>query len=222
VKKHILIVEDEEHLADALSHNLQFEGYATTLAFDGEEGLRAAQAIQFDLVILDIMLPKLDGLELCRRLRATGNRVPILFLTADTAQIEGLRENGPLGIHSPEAMRIPGLLLLPDGAGAGERFEGVFAHEDLLDLLYLLVSPGDAPAPRKFLERHRVVSVGLGGGLAASAGHLCVESPLRCYGVEGRWHLRPLTPSATPRLLAALRQFAADDAALWPAPLAPR
>ena len=76
MKKHILIVEDEEHLADALSHNLQFEGYATTHAPDGEEGLKLAQTIQFDLVILDIMMPKLDGLEVCRRLRASGNKVP--------------------------------------------------------------------------------------------------------------------------------------------------
>jgi two-component system alkaline phosphatase synthesis response regulator PhoP len=90
MKKHILIVEDEEHLADALSHNLQFEGYATTLAFDGEEGLRLAQMIQFDLVILDIMMPKLDGLEVCRRLRAAGNRVPILFLTAKSSDADRL------------------------------------------------------------------------------------------------------------------------------------
>jgi two-component system alkaline phosphatase synthesis response regulator PhoP len=90
MKKHILIVEDEQHLADALSHNLQFEGYATTLAFDGEEGLRLAQTIQFDLVILDIMMPKLDGLEVCRRLRATGNRVPILFLTAKSTDADRL------------------------------------------------------------------------------------------------------------------------------------
>ncbi len=90
MKKHILIVDDEEHLADALSHNLQFEGYTTTVAYDGEEGLRLAQTIQFDLVILDIMMPKLDGLEVCRRLRATGNRVPILFLTAKSSDADRL------------------------------------------------------------------------------------------------------------------------------------
>jgi len=90
MKNHILIVEDEEHLADALSHNLQFEGYSTTHAPDGEEGLRLAQTIQFDLVILDIMMPKLDGLEVCRRLRATGNRVPILFLTAKASDADRL------------------------------------------------------------------------------------------------------------------------------------
>jgi two-component system alkaline phosphatase synthesis response regulator PhoP len=90
MKKHILIVDDEEHLADALAHNLQFEGFSTTVAYDGEEGLRLAHTIQFDLVILDIMMPKLDGLEVCRRLRATGSRVPILFLTAKAADADRL------------------------------------------------------------------------------------------------------------------------------------
>ncbi len=90
MKKHILIVDDEEHLADALAHNLQFEGYSTTVANDGEEGLRLANTIQFDLVILDIMMPKLDGLEVCRRLRATGSTVPILFLTAKAGDADRL------------------------------------------------------------------------------------------------------------------------------------
>jgi two-component system alkaline phosphatase synthesis response regulator PhoP len=90
MKKHILIVDDEEHLADALAHNLQFEGFSTTVAYDGEEGLSLARTIQFDLVILDIMMPKLDGLEVCRRLRATGSRVPILFLTAKASDADRL------------------------------------------------------------------------------------------------------------------------------------
>lgn len=90
MKKHILIVDDEEHLADALAHNLQFEGFSTTIAYDGEEGLRLARTIQFDLVILDIMMPKLDGLEVCKRLRATGSTVPILFLTAKSADADRL------------------------------------------------------------------------------------------------------------------------------------
>lgn len=90
MKKHILIVDDEEHLAEALAHNLQFEGFSTTVAHDGEEGLRLARTIQFDLVILDIMMPELDGLEVCKRLRATGSRVPILFLTAKSADADRL------------------------------------------------------------------------------------------------------------------------------------
>jgi two-component system alkaline phosphatase synthesis response regulator PhoP len=90
MRKHILIVEDEEHLAQGLAHNLQFEGYATTVAGDGAEGLQLAQSIHFDLVILDIMMPVLDGIEVCRRIRATGNRVPILFLTAKSSDEDRL------------------------------------------------------------------------------------------------------------------------------------
>jgi len=90
MKKHILIVEDEEHLAEALAHNLQFEGYSTTVANDGEEGLKLAQSIHPDLIILDIMMPKLDGLEVCRRLRAGGTRTPILFLTAKSSDADRL------------------------------------------------------------------------------------------------------------------------------------
>ena len=90
MKKHILVVDDEEHLADALAHNLQFEGFSTTIAYDGEEALNLTRTIQFDLVILDIMMPKLDGLEVCRRLRATGSKVPILFLTAKASDADRL------------------------------------------------------------------------------------------------------------------------------------
>jgi two-component system alkaline phosphatase synthesis response regulator PhoP len=90
MKKHILIVDDEEHLADGLAHNLQFEGFTTSVAHDGEEGLRIAGTIQFDLIILDIMMPKMDGLEVCRRLRTTGSKVPILFLTAKSADADRL------------------------------------------------------------------------------------------------------------------------------------
>jgi len=88
MKRHILIVEDEQHLAEALAHNLQFEGYATTVANDGEEGLKLANAMHFDLILLDIMMPKMDGLEVCRRLRAAGSRVPILFLTARASEAD--------------------------------------------------------------------------------------------------------------------------------------
>ena len=90
MKKHILIVEDERHLAEALAHNLQFEGYSATVANDGEEGLRLAQSIHPDLIILDIMMPKLDGLEVCRRLRAGGSRIAVLFLTAKSSDADRL------------------------------------------------------------------------------------------------------------------------------------
>jgi hypothetical protein len=152
-----------------------------------------------------------------RLMRLPPHERPIVFLTADTAQLEGLHAHEPLGIRSLESLRIPGLLLLPDGAYAGRRYEGVFAHEDLLDLLYLLVSPSRDGSGRRFIDRHRAVHVVLGGTIAVSATQMCVSPPLRCFDVEGRWTLRPTEPAAAGRLLDAMRQFAEDDAALWPA-----
>lgn len=122
MKRHILIVEDEEHLADALAHNLQFEGYATTIAHDGEEGLQLAETIQFDLILLDIMMPKLDGIEVCRRIRATGSRVPILFLTAkfsDADRILGLKVGADDYIVKP--FLLEELIL---------RIQGIFRREE--------------------------------------------------------------------------------------------
>jgi two-component system, OmpR family, alkaline phosphatase synthesis response regulator PhoP len=122
VKRHILIVEDEEHLADALAHNLQFEGYNTTVAHDGEQALQLASAIQFDLVILDIMMPKLDGLEVCRRMRAAGNRVPVLFLSAkssDADRLLGLKVGADDYVAKP--FLLEELIL---------RIQGIFRRQD--------------------------------------------------------------------------------------------
>jgi len=84
VRPRILIIEDERALTEVLSYNLEREGYEVTIAHDGIEGLRKAQMQIPDVIILDIMLPGRDGLEVCRELRA-GERtrnVPILMLTA--------------------------------------------------------------------------------------------------------------------------------------------
>ena len=81
----ILIVEDEGKLAGALKRGLEDEGYAVDLAADGEEGLGLAELEPYDLLLLDLMLPKLDGISLCRQLRARGRQLPILMLTARDA-----------------------------------------------------------------------------------------------------------------------------------------
>ncbi len=79
---HILIVEDEPTVIEFLRTGLAYEGYETTIAENGWDGLRYARQKEFDLIILDLMLPDLDGLEVCRRLRNAGNETPILILTA--------------------------------------------------------------------------------------------------------------------------------------------
>ncbi len=79
--EHILIIEDEQKIADFLRRGLTYEGMKVEVCPDGESGLKAARDTPPDLVVLDWMLPGLDGLEVCRRLRAGGS-VPILMLTA--------------------------------------------------------------------------------------------------------------------------------------------
>ena len=78
----ILVVEDEPKLNKGLVEGLQNRGYAVDFAFDGEEGEQMARINDYDVIILDIMLPKRDGLQVCDHLRSIGNHTPILFLTA--------------------------------------------------------------------------------------------------------------------------------------------
>lgn len=78
----ILLVEDEEKLARMVELELRYEGYEVAKAFDGRSGLELAQSGQFDLVLLDIMLPHLSGMEVLRRLRREGNTIPVIMLTA--------------------------------------------------------------------------------------------------------------------------------------------
>ncbi|MEO1340645.1 MAG: response regulator transcription factor, partial [Cyanobacteria bacterium J06635_13] len=78
----ILMVEDEVEIAHAVKAELDYEGYEVSLAHDGLTGLATARQSEFDLILLDWMLPGLTGLEICRRLRQTANSVPIIFLTA--------------------------------------------------------------------------------------------------------------------------------------------
>lgn len=79
--EHILVIEDEQKIADFLRRGLTYEGFRVEVANDGESGLKAARDNPPNLVILDVMLPGLDGIEVCRRLRAGGS-MPILMLTA--------------------------------------------------------------------------------------------------------------------------------------------
>ncbi|MFA5835797.1 MAG: response regulator transcription factor [Bellilinea sp.] len=86
MKERILIIEDDEAIVRVLRRSLAYEGYTVDAAFDGETGLTLARDAHPDLVILDWMLPGMDGLEVCERLRGGGN-IPILMLTAkDTVQ----------------------------------------------------------------------------------------------------------------------------------------
>ncbi|MBZ5682500.1 MAG: response regulator transcription factor [Acidobacteriia bacterium] len=81
----LLIVEDEARMADLLRKGLTEEGHYAVCAFDGVEGLDMAKAYEFDVIILDVMMPKMSGYEMAKRLRAEKNRTPVLMLTAKDA-----------------------------------------------------------------------------------------------------------------------------------------
>ena len=78
----VLVVDDEEYIADAVAMAMRHEGYRVTQAGTGRAALEAAAGFDPDIVVLDVMLPDIDGFEVCRQLRSTGSDVPILFLTA--------------------------------------------------------------------------------------------------------------------------------------------
>ena len=78
----ILVVEDEIKLANAVRRALQLQKYAVDIAYDGQSGLDLAVGESFDLIILDVMLPGIDGMEICRRIRREGIKTPVLMLTA--------------------------------------------------------------------------------------------------------------------------------------------
>lgn len=92
--KRILLVEDEVTLRDTLALNLEVEGFDVVTASDGEKGIDQFRKARFDLIILDVMLPKMDGFTVCETIRLQNDKVPVLFLTAKgTSQdkIQGLK-----------------------------------------------------------------------------------------------------------------------------------
>lgn len=100
----VLVIEDESTLSRLLSYNLTQEGYETTTVENGAEGLQVALKNTFDLIILDIMLPGMNGFEILSRIRATGNRTPIIVLTARNAEqevVQGLKNGADDYITKP-------------------------------------------------------------------------------------------------------------------------
>ncbi len=109
--EHILIVDDEYYILELLSYNLKKEGYHTTLAASGEEALELAQKNRPELIILDLMLPGLDGIEVCRRLKqnAETSQIPIIMVTAkgeDADVIIGLEMGADDYITKPFSPKI--------------------------------------------------------------------------------------------------------------------
>ena len=100
----ILVVEDEKHLNRIISEAVEDEGYSVDSCYNGVEALEYLACAEYDVIILDIMMPKMNGLELVRRLRSEGNSTPVLFLTARDAvadRVEGLESGGDYYLTKP-------------------------------------------------------------------------------------------------------------------------
>ena len=128
MKAKILIAEDDPNIRLGLVATLESDGYAVTAACDGAQALRLFPQEKFDLVLLDIMMPKASGYDVCRELRARGTRVPILFLTAKGEEIDkvvGLKLGAddyvtkPFGVHELLA-RVEALLRRTRSNGSAE------------------------------------------------------------------------------------------------------
>ena len=108
MSKRILIVEDEKNIVDILNFNLVKEGYSTMEAYDGQAGLQLALEQDPDLILLDLMLPKMDGFEVCKTLREQGRTTPVIMLTAreeETDKVLGLELGADDYITKPFSMR---------------------------------------------------------------------------------------------------------------------
>ena len=108
MSKRILIVEDEKNIVDILAFNLSREGYETLEAYDGEAGLQLALKENPDLILLDLMLPKMDGFDVCREVRKSNRSTPIIMLTAreeESDKVFGLELGADDYITKPFSMR---------------------------------------------------------------------------------------------------------------------
>jgi len=138
MNRKILIVDDEKHIVDIVKYNLQKEGYETIEAYDGEEGLRLAFEENPELILLDIMMPKMDGYETCQKIREK-LQTPIIMLTARAEEVDKVMgfELGaddymtkPFGIRELMA-RVKANLRRKDVNGKKEREGNIYRFGDL-------------------------------------------------------------------------------------------
>ena len=169
----VLVVEDEASLRDGIVDLLTNDGHHVTAVGDGIAGLEAGLRDPFDLVLLDLMLPRLDGMEVCRRLRAARPGTPILMLTArgsEDDKVRGLMEGADDYVTKPFSARelLARVRVLGRRAPAGDSLDEVQVDDTVIDLARMVVVRGDnrvALTPRevgivRWLHRHqdRVVS----------------------------------------------------------------
>lgn len=150
----ILIIEDERGLTDVLEYNLKREGYETIVAHDGQEGLRKAQTLLPELILLDIMLPGVNGLDICRELRS-GERtrdIPIIIISAkseETDQVVGFSLGADDYVTKPFHVKV----LLQRIKALQRRIEGVADPVDVVEHLGVRI---DRVRHRAYAEEHEL------------------------------------------------------------------
>jgi two-component system phosphate regulon response regulator PhoB len=180
----ILIIEDERPLVKTLTYNFEREGYECIVAYDGQEGLRKAQTLLPDVIILDLMLPTMDGLEVCKQLRA-GERtrdLPILMLTAkaeETDQVVGFSMGADDYVTKPFSIRVllkrvQALQRRADGnLEVTDRIEhlGVCVDQAFVDGVALDLTPTEFKLlecmlrqPGRAFTRHQLMTAAIGEG----------------------------------------------------------
>ncbi|MBN2979863.1 MULTISPECIES: response regulator transcription factor [Cohnella] len=179
MRPHIVVIDDDEKITSLLRRSLAFEGYEVTTAPNGQEGLRVLIGRHADLVILDVMMPLLDGWEVCRRLRAAGIQSPVLMLTAKddvqdrvkgldlgaddylvkpfaleelTARVRALLRRNPEQMEENHSLRFADLLLDVDSREVirGEKRIELTAKE--FDLLHFFMQN-----PKRVLSRDQIM-----------------------------------------------------------------
>ena len=169
----VLVVEDEQSLRDGIVDLLAGDGHQVTAVGDGVAGVEAGLRDPFDVVVLDLMLPRLDGMEVCRRLRSARPGMPILMLTArgsEDDKVRGLMEGADDYVTKPFSARelLARVRVLGRRAPAGESLDELQVDDTVIDLARMVVVRGEvrtALTPRevgilRWLHRHqdRVVS----------------------------------------------------------------
>ena len=174
----ILVVEDEKDLAEAIAAGLRKQGYAADIALDGEEALRSFEVNEYDLLVLDLNLPKVDGIEVCQKIRAGGSSAGILMLTARSGlddRVNGLdlgaddylvkpfhfpellaRVRALLrreGVPRPAILRIGELVLDPNSLkGYFKSSEIAFTIKEFAIVEYLMRNAGRIVSQEELLE----------------------------------------------------------------------
>lgn len=186
-KAKILVVEDDRSLADVLEYNLRQDGYETYVAYDGQDGLNQSKLRSPDLVVLDLMLPVIDGLEICRRIRAdpVTRKQLVLMLTAkgeETDQVAGFSVGVDDYVAKPFSVRVllervkallrritnptqPGDILVSQGILVDRERHRVTANEEVLDLTPSEFGLLEAliRQPGRVFSRSELIDAALGG-----------------------------------------------------------